>query len=489
MSATTEQPDLPARRPRVVVAGASGFVGRALLPSLRERWEVVALGRRVADGEQRDGVLWRRCDLFALREVERALEGAAAGVYLVHSMLPSARLTQGRFEDLDLVLADNFGRAAAAAGLERIVYLGGLVPEGQALSRHLRSRLEVERALGAHGVPVTALRAGLVVGAGGSSLRILVKLVERLPVMLCPRWTRSPTQPIDADDVVALLCRALEDPEARGRVCEVGGPDVMSYRELMAETARVLGLRRFFLPVPFFSPGLSRLWVSLVTGTPRALVAPLIQSLRHPMVARSLWLQELAGRVGKPFEVSLRQALSAPAPRPMALRAAPHPEVPTVRSVQRLPLPPGYDAIRVAHAYASWLPRFLRPLLQVAFDGSHCRFGLRGLRRPLLELTLERERSTPDRAVFQVSGGLLVGAPAERAGRLEFRITPDGRHVLAGVHDFRPRLPWWLYRIGQAPFHRFVMWGFGRRLARIASRLSAPPALSADATSSSNRAG
>jgi uncharacterized protein YbjT (DUF2867 family) len=384
-------------------------------------------------------------------------------VYLVHSMQPSARLTQARFDDVDLLLADNFGRAAAARGVRRIVYLGGLVPEDdRGLSPHLASRLEVEDGLAAHGVPVTAVRAGLVVGAGGSSLHILTRLVGRLPVMICPSWTGNPCQPIALEDVVAILAHCVDDAQTLGRVCEVGGPDVLSYREMMRETARVLQKRRLLLPVPIFSPGLSRLWVSLVTGSPKALVAPLIQSLRHPMVARDRWLQERMGLPGEPFAPALERALAAEGLR----------KEPTVRSIQRLPLPEGRDAAWVAREYLTWLPRFGRPMLRVERDGPVCNLGLRGRRRPLMQLTYAPERSSSSRALLLVTGGDLVATgdgsdDPPRAPRLEFRTTPDGAHVLAAVQDFRPRLPWWIYVGTQAKLHAFVMWGFGRHLGRL----------------------
>jgi uncharacterized protein YbjT (DUF2867 family) len=459
----------PARRRRVAIAGATGFVGRALVAALSEEYDVIALGRRGPEGAgpERVGVSRRRCDLFSLDDVEQALAGVDVAVYLVHSMMPSARLTQGRFEDLDLVLADNCGRAAAHAGVRRIVYLGGLVPRESRLSAHLRSRLEVESALGAHGVPVTAVRAGLVVGAGGSSLRILVRLVERLPIMLCPRWTATRTQPIALDDAVEILRACIEDPAVLGRVCEVGGPDVMSYREMMQATAEVLGRRRLLLPVPFFSPGLSRLWVSLVTGTPRSLVKPLIQSLRYPMVARDRWLQRSIGRDGQPFREALRRAIRGSEPDE-SRRARLRREDSTVRSVQRLPLPAGWDASRVAREYASWLPRFFRVFLRVERDGARTRFRTRLGSQLLLELEYLPRRSAETRAIFAVTRGLLVGRTAERPGCLEFRAVPDGEHVLAAVHDFRPRLPWMLYRASQAWVHLWVMRSFARHLDRVA---------------------
>lgn len=458
---------------RVAVAGATGFVGRSLVPLLAESNAVVALGRGVAEGEGADtgdsppepGVTWRSCDLFSLYETERALEGVDVAYYLVHSMMPSSRLTQGDFKDLDLLLADNFGRAAGNAGVKRIIYLGGLVPpiEEHRLSRHLASRLEVERVLGGYGVPVTALRAGLVVGRGGSSLEILVKLVGRLPAMVCPKWTGSLSQPIALEDVVTLLNACLELDETTGRVCDVGCPDVLSYREMMRETARVMGKRRYMLPVPLVTPGLSRLWVSLVTGSPKALVAPLIQSLRHPMVAEDRWLQERIDLPGKGFAEALDEAL-----RPEGLVRQP-----MARSVQRLSVPPGRDAIWLAAEFAAWLPAGLRGLVRVARSETGLEFFAVGLPWPLLVLSYRPDRSGENRALFEVKGGLLAGK-AIGFPRLEFRMMPTGEEALAAVHQFSPRLPWWVYTRTQARGHAWVMWRFGRHLERV--RNGATPA-------------
>ncbi|MCA9503894.1 MAG: NAD(P)H-binding protein [Spirochaetaceae bacterium] len=438
---------------RIAIAGATGFVGSSLATRLARQDVVYALGRRAtaespeAELDDTPRVVPRRCDLFSVGETARALEGAEVAVYLVHSMSPNARLTQGRFEDLDLLLADNFARAAARAGVRRIVYLGGLLPRDpdHGLSAHLASRLEVEKALGAHGLPVTAVRAGLVVGAEGSSLNLLVRLVERLPVMICPAWTASPTQPIALSDVVEILARCCLDEETTGRVCEVGGPDVMSYREMMQTTARVLGRRRPMLPVPFVTPALSELWVSLVTGTSRSLVRPLIESLRHPMVVEDGWLQQRMGRPGRPFAEALEESLrrSRIWKRPIA------------RSVQRVSLPPGRDVAWLAEDYPRWLEGAAPTLLRVEREGDRLEMTLRPLRRALL--VLERRRDADGRQVFRVTGGLLARRDARGEPRLEFRVTPDGRHALIALQDFEPRLPWWLYAVTQAPLHRAVM--------------------------------
>ena len=447
-----------ARKPCVAVSGATGFVGALLLPELSDVAEPIALTRRPPPDSGGE-ITWRRCDLFSLRATEAALRGVDVAIYLVHSMLPTARLTQGRFQDLDLLLADNFARAAAEAGVGRIVYLGGLIPDDDAgLSDHLESRREMERALAAHGVPVTSLRAGLVVGAGGSSLRILLRLVARLPVMVCPGWTSMPCQPIAVEDVVALLRACVVHSETAGQTYDVGGPDVLSYLEMMRATARAMGKRRFFLPLPLFTPALSRLWVTLVTRTPRALVAPLVKSLRHPMVAADRRLQERFDVPGRPFRESLEQAI----------REEGYLREPTARAVHRLPLPPGRDARWLADEYARWLPRFLRPWVRVRQQGDDLELGVIAVRQPLLALRLDAERSSPDRTLYEIVGGLLFrGGPVHGVPRLEFRVTRPGEEALAAVQDFQPRLPWRVYAATQAPLHHWVMLRFAKHLARL----------------------
>lgn len=457
----------------IAIAGASGFVGSALVTDLGRDHHIVGLSR---SERQSDDVEWRQCDLYSRLQVQQALEGCDVAVYLVHSMLPSARLTQARFEDLDLILADNFAKAARQAGVQQIVYLGGLVPsdDPSALSPHLASRLEVEHALGAAGVPVTALRAGLVVGAGGSSLHILTKLVGRLPAMITPKWTDSPTQPIALRDVVRAVRRSIEQPEAHRGAFDIGGPDVMSYREMMQRTANVLSVDRPMLRAPFVSPRLSTLWVSLVTGMPIALVGPLVRSLEHAMTVEDNPLQQWLLQDAMTFDMALREALqheARPKPRLAQRRRDRKKQRPerTVRSVQRLPRPEGHDAASVARAYIEWLPRVWPPGgLRCDVEGDDVTFRLFGL--PLLVLELSPSRSVDGRALFYIIGGVLADVSGPTRGRLEFREAPNGRDMLAAIHEFRPMLPWYLYNATQAQAHAMVMWGFARHLWRMPRR-------------------
>lgn len=455
----------------VVLSGARGFVGSRLAEVLAPRARVIGLTRG-KPGESREGPVseWRSCDLFSYEDAYAALEGADVAVYLVHAMMPDARLTQARFEDLDAISADNFARAARARGVRQIVYLGGLVPSQGTLSRHLESRREVERVLAAHGVPLTVLRAGLVVGAGGSSFEMMIRLVRRLPVMLCPAWMRKRTQPIDLDDVVALLAFVTDRKETFGQTYDIGGPDVLSYQDMIARTARALGKKRTLVPVPLFTTRLSCLWVSLITAAPRSLVRPLIDSVNHETVARDLRLQQLAAHRARTFDESLQNALSQRAARkrdkPRAFVGTGTRGPSDARSVQRLPLPPGFDAEAVAREYETWLVRVL-PILRARRKSEHVvSFHLAPIALPLLVLAYSPTASTHDRALLYVVGGALA-RPYDR-GRLEFTLVPDRPEVLSAVHDFHPRLPWWIYLFTQAKVHRLVMWAFGRHLGRLA---------------------
>lgn len=456
----------------VAIAGASGFVGKALARVLAPNHSLIGLSRSGTG----DAVVqsWRRCDLFNLREAEAALAGATHAYYLVHSMMPSARLTQGDFADFDLVCADNFARAAKTVGCQQIVYLGGLLPASRDISQHLASRREVEQTLGRYGVPLTTLRAGIVIGAGGSSFQMIERLVRRLPAMLGPKWTRTRTQPIALADVVALLVFALDNPRCLGETFDVGAPESMSYRDLITLCARLLGLHRPFVPVPFLSPGLSRLWVSTITGAPRELVAPLVESLRHEMVAGDRRLAEMAGLHEMSVEAAMRAALAATpdgdnAPHAfVGARAARRTtqQQPKVRSVQRMPLPPARDAAWASDEYLRWLPRALRSFIYVETSGDEARFRLAVLKLTLLVLTRAPSRSKPDRQLFFVTGGLLSGRDDRLRPRFEIRQVLDGRTLLTAIHDFRPRLPWLIYAATQALVHAWVMAAFRRHLAR-----------------------
>jgi uncharacterized protein YbjT (DUF2867 family) len=266
-----------------LVTGATGYVGSRLLRRLAaEERPARALARRP---EPLPGVEVVRGDLLTGAGLEEALDGCSTAYYLVHSMEPAAN---GDFAGRDRRMAEAFGEAAARAGVERIVYLGGIVPaaEGRALSPHLGSRLEVEETL-LEAVPgSTALRASIVIGAGSASFRLLVRLVERLRVLPLPGWRRNRTQPIDERDVIELLARTPQVPEAADRSLDVAGPDVMTYGQMIEQIADAMGVGRLpFSLRPSLTPPASAV-VAAVTGLPIELVRPLMESLETDLLPR-----------------------------------------------------------------------------------------------------------------------------------------------------------------------------------------------------------
>jgi uncharacterized protein YbjT (DUF2867 family) len=248
-----------------------------------------------------------RGDLSEVQELAAQLEGCSTAYYLVHSMVVAGR----KYAELDDQLASNFAQAASIAGVERIIYLGGLGELGDGLSDHLRSRRQVEQTLAATGVPVTTLRAAMIIGSGSASFEILRYLVERLPVMITPRWVRTESQPVAIEDVLHWLVECLNVPETKGRVLEIGGPDVFSYRRLMQIMAEELGLRpRLIIGVPVLTPTLSSAWISLITPVTYRIARPLADGLRNRVVASDDSTQQLMPHNALSVRQAIRQAIS-----------------------------------------------------------------------------------------------------------------------------------------------------------------------------------
>jgi uncharacterized protein YbjT (DUF2867 family) len=285
---------------RVGVLGASGVIGSGLADRLRASHEVVGVARTPgADA----GVEWVSADLAEAAEAERALAGLEVVVHLVHS------LGQPDFERRDLAVAENVARAAAAAGVSQIVYLGGLGDETGDLSRHLRSRHETGLVLARGPVPVTTLRSGIVIGQGSAAFETIVALVDRLPAMICPRWVSVPTQPVALADVLELLAGVVGLDAARGQSFDVGGPEVMTYREMIDRIARLRGRHPLVLEVPVLTPRLSSWWLHLVTPVKASVARPLIDGLRNPTVARDDRIRDLVHAPATPFDDAVRAAL------------------------------------------------------------------------------------------------------------------------------------------------------------------------------------
>lgn len=273
------------RSEQVLVTGATGYIGGRLVPRLLEAGYAVRV--LVRDPARLQGRPWAsqvdvaQGDVLQAQTLAAPMQGVEIAYYLIHSMADSAN-----FHDRDLIAARNFGKAAQAAGVKRIVYLGGLGDPDATLSTHLRSRQKTGAALGEAGVPVTEFRAAIIVGSGSVSFEMIRYLTERIPAMICPRWVFTRVQPIAIRDVLAYLVAAPELPQSAGRVIEIGGGDVTTYAGMMTGYAAVRGLRRFLIPVPVLTPYLSSYWVHWMTPVPAAIARPLIEGLRNEVIVR-----------------------------------------------------------------------------------------------------------------------------------------------------------------------------------------------------------
>jgi len=457
------------------IAGATGFIGKALREKLQGKYHVVALSRSLRTGSP--DMTWRQCDLYSLESCVKALKGVDKVVYLVHSMMPSARLTQARFEDLDLILADNFARACKENGIDHAIYVGGLDPETPDTSVHLHSRMEVEQVLDKWISNVTALRAGLVIGEGGSSFDILYRVAHRLPVLLCPKWMRSKLQPIALEDVLHIILHVLSMPNPPTGCHDIGGPEIMTYRSLLEKSIQLLGLKRILINIPLSVTKLSSLGVGVITGTSQSLVYPLIQSLKHDMITKNTSLQDSCLETMKNFEEAFLSAIpkeqvSQKRKGFSVTRFQTIKKVSSVRSIQRMQLPKDKDAIWVAEEYIRWLPKAFGLIVQTEKMEGLCRMYLRGSKYLLLELRFLPEQSNADLSRYAISGGLLLRGGQENKGTFEFRVVLDQKVVLAAIHDFYPSLPWYIYTFSQAKVHLLVMQSFCRHINKISNEQS-----------------
>ena len=294
----------------LLVTGATGYVGGRLIPRLLDSGYQVRVF--VRDAQRLQGRSWLNRvqvsvgDVFDPDTLKVAMQGVDMAYYMIHSMMDSQE-----FHQRDIVAAGNFGQAAREAGVQRIIYLGGMGEPEADLSPHLRSRQETGRVLGESGVPVTEFRAAIIVGSGSISFEMIRYLTERLPVMICPQWVFTKVQPIGISDVLKYLVSALETPESAGKIIEIGGDEVLTYGEMMTEYARVRGLKRYLIPVPVLTPRLSSHWVHWITPIPSEIAQPLIEGLRNEVVIHDNQARQLFPGI-KPigYDLAVERALN-----------------------------------------------------------------------------------------------------------------------------------------------------------------------------------
>lgn len=275
---------------RVLVIGATGFIGGRLVPELLKK--CIKLRLLVRNPSKLSPALLKnelievvKGDLLKDEGLPEAFHTIHSAYYLVHSMGGKSIFSNTEFAKMDQLAAKNFVTAADAAGIKRVIYLGGLGEIGENLSEHLRSRAEVAEILSSGKILSTILRAAVIIGAGGASYEMLRHLVERLPIMVCPKWIDTKIQPIAVRDVLAYLVGCLLNPETAGKIFDIGGPDIMTYREMMQQHARAKGLcPRFIVCVPILTPHLASYWVDFVTPVPSGIAHPLIEGMKNEVI-------------------------------------------------------------------------------------------------------------------------------------------------------------------------------------------------------------
>jgi uncharacterized protein YbjT (DUF2867 family) len=472
---------------QVLLTGATGYVGGRLMDHLAGLGVPLrCMARRPAGLQARAGpaVEVVHGDVADPPSLGPALAGIDVAYYLIHSMSGAAD-----YRRADLEGAEAFGAAARAAGVRRVVYLGGL-GGGPDLSPHLASRQEVGRALAASGVPTVELRAGIVIGSGSTSFEMVRALVDRLPVMVTPRWVGTLTQPIAIEDVVACLAAARTAGIDGSRVIEIGGPDRVSYRELMREYARQRGLRRLMVPVPVLTPHLSSLWLGLVTPVYARVGRELVEGLRNETIVRDATAQHrLLGVRPRGVREAIARALvnedrafaatrwsdalsAGPAPRH---RSAPAGSRLIDSRVERVAVAPAaaFAPIRRIGGRRGWyygdtLWR-LRGLIDLPFGGAGMRRGRRDPERLLPGDTVDAWRvdAIEEDRLLRLSAEMWVPGRAW----LQFEVEPEGAgSVIRQTAVFDPagilgRAYWY----GVSPLHRFVFRGMVRGIARAAT--------------------
>jgi uncharacterized protein YbjT (DUF2867 family) len=470
----------------VLVVGASGYIGSHLVPALVQhghRVRAVARSASVLAARGWRGVECRNADVLKLETLLSATEGIDVAYYLVHSMG-----SRGDFAERDRAGARNFAAAAKQAGVRRIVYLGG-IQTAHDPSAHLASRRETGDLLRASGVPVTELRAGIVVGPGSAAFEVIRDLVNHLPVMTTPRWVRSRSQPIALEDLVKYLCLVAEMPETTARTFDVGGPEMLSYGELLRQFAEVTGKRRLIIPLPVLTPRLSSYWLGLVTSVPASVARPLIDGLRHDLPADDAEIRRLIPLRLHTYREAVVAALDAERAAPLPARwtegalafrgydpdVSYYPKGSEVRT--EIDAPPEKVWALVSsvggnrgYYYANFLWR-LRGLLDRMVGGVGMRRGRRHPRelRPGDVIDFWRVVGIePKRRLTLVAEMKVPGAAS-----LEFEVierSPDTCTLVTASRFHPAGLPGLLYWYALLPVHNRIFNGMPRAIARHAER-------------------
>ncbi|MEM5398197.1 NAD-dependent epimerase/dehydratase family protein [Staphylococcus gallinarum] len=442
---------------KILLTGASGYIGSHLMNKLKDNYEIIAISRNIENKLNEHNVTWKAADLFDLNEITEVMEDIDIAIYLVHSMMPSAKLTQASFEDMDALLADNFAKAASYNKVQHIVFMSGLIPNTSELSPHLRSRLECEQILGSYGVPVSTLRAGLIIGSKGSSYPILKKLVDRLPGLLLPKWAYNTTLPVAIDDVIDGLYKIVERQPNKNESIDIGGPSHMTYKDLFKQIAEVLDKRLPTVDLPIIPIWLSKYWVKLISGVPKEMVYPLMDSLIHDMIRNDENVVKDIS-IGKiDYKESVRNALEEETKTQKKGKSSRKGDIKDVRAISRVVLPKDVNMIQLAESYANFLNRITLNVVNSDFNEDNFTISVPCLNKDLLLLSKDFKASNNERILYRIVGGDFALDSDGGNARLEFRRLPNSDACIIALQEYEPTLPWWVYKYTQAKVHKSVM--------------------------------
>ncbi|MFQ3852877.1 NAD-dependent epimerase/dehydratase family protein [Staphylococcus sp. 2S1] len=442
---------------KILLTGASGYIGSHLMNKLKDNYEIIAISRNIENKSNEHNVTWKAADLFDLNEITGVMEDIDIAIYLVHSMMPSAKLTRASFEDMDALLADNFAKAASYNKVQHIVFMSGLIPNTSELSPHLRSRLECEQILGSYGVPVSTLRAGLIIGSKGSSYPILKKLVERLPGLLLPKWAYNTTLPVAIDDVIDGLYKIVERNPNENESIDIGGPSHMTYKDLFKQTAEVLDKRLPTIDLPIIPIWLSKYWVKLISGVPKEMVYPLMDSLIHDMIRNDENIVKDIS-IGKiDYKESVRNALEEETKTQKKGKPSRKGDIKDVRAISRVVLPKDVNMIQLAESYANFLNKITLNVVNSDFNEDNFTISVPCLNKDLLLLIKDFKASDNERILYRIVGGDFALDSDGGNARLEFRRLPNSDACIIALQEYEPTLPWWVYKYTQAKVHKSVM--------------------------------
>ncbi|MEB7462591.1 NAD(P)H-binding protein [Staphylococcus succinus] len=456
--------------PKILLTGASGYIGGHLKENLQKNHEIVAISRNIKNKKNEKNVTWKAADLFDLDEISEVMKDVDIAVYLVHSMMPSAKLTQANFEDMDALLADNFARAAQKNSIKHIIFLSGLIPNTDTLSPHLRSRLECEKILGSYGIPVSTLRAGLIIGAKGSSYPILKKLVERLPLLVLPAWAYNMTLPVSINDVIDGLTTLVDRQPKQNESIDIGGPEHMTYKSLFTRTSRVLEKNLPMIDIPIIPIWLSKYWVKVISGTSKEMVYPLMDSLIHDMTrSQKHTVNDISiGKIN--YEESVERALKEEEKQSSNKSANTKKQfqIKDVRAITRIKVPHDYTINDVANEYSDFLRRFTFNFVKSEINHNYFKIKIPLLNKLLLLLKKDHEASNTNRVLYRIIGGDFAYSTNGGKATLEFRRILDSDKALIALQEYQPTLPWFVYTLTQAKIHKSVMNIFARKMNTLA---------------------